>query len=241
MTKFYALSDWHIPGHTMDQYGPEWIDHHEKLRVNICKKLKKEDILLAPGDLINANNPDIAQPSFEFIEKLTCRVILCQGNHDQWADRNPEDYETLLPPNMQVLRGTAITIGNVAISGAMFWCFNCAFPWECHVGIMRRLGKHQNQELEILRKALAALTSYDDSYKKILMLHFPPISDKGEPNIFTSMIEAAHVDICIYGHVHGQKEYIPGCDTKIGNTRYMLVSADYRNFDPIEINFDQPV
>lgn len=233
--KIYALSDWHLPPNIMDQYGPEWVNHIDKIQKNIAKKLTPNDILLAPGDIINVNNPEVAESSFKFIERLPCKIIICQGNHDVWSDRKLEDFEDYLPKNMIFLRGNSITIDNLVISGAMFWCFNCAFPWEGHVGIMKRLTKHQNEELASFKSALSEFEKYDDSYKKILLLHFPPISDKGEPNIFTTMIEGAKVDVCIYGHVHGQKEFVPGCETTIGNTKYMLVSADYRNFDPIEI------
>ena len=82
--------------------------------------------------------------------------------------------------------------------------------------------------------------------KVILMLHYPPVirgsgfadaykgdidARKSDFNDFSDIIEEYKPDVCLYGHMHGDKASAAFEGTASG-TAYRLVSADYLGFKP---------
>ena len=66
------------------------------------------------------------------------------------------------------------------------------------------------------------------------MTHYPPISATLDDNKVSKLLDENKIDICVFGHLHSVKK-----DKKMfgkkNNTNYLLTSADYIDFDPIEI------
>lgn len=238
MHKVWAISDWHLPHGVMDAYGEVWKDHDIRLMSNILKVVKKGDILLAPGDIINANNEESALHSIKFLADIPCRVIICPGNHDGWMyETSKKDKVSdlkFLPKNVTLLDGTCVKIGDLLVGGELFWCFKDAFPWEGHFSLPGKLGKNQNLAMSKFNKIIQEF-SKDDAKHKVIMLHVPPISEFGTENAFTALIKASGASNCIYGHAHGVKDPLKATDTEIQGVRYQLISADYRNMMPIHV------
>jgi predicted phosphohydrolase len=69
---------------------------------------------------------------------------------------------------------------------------------------------------------------------RIAMLHYPPIGPDHSPTKTTRLLEEAHIDICVFGHLHNIK---PGVDLSatLNGIRYLCVSADYLSFKPAVI------
>jgi len=67
------------------------------------------------------------------------------------------------------------------------------------------------------------------------MLHYPPFDDKGEPNEFVKLMKEYNVDKCIYGHLHSKEGHKYIIEGKILGIEFICTSADYIDFDPVEI------
>ena len=86
-------------------------------------------------------------------------------------------------------------------------------------------------EREIGRLKLSLDDSIKYSPKKtVCALHYPP-DDR-----FRQVMEEYGVDMCIYGHLHGNS-YKDITDTVENGIMYQLVSCDYLNFVPKRIIF----
>ena len=237
--RIWAISDIHLPHGTMNAYGAIWQDHDSKILGNILNLVQPKDILLIPGDIINCINEKQAEESIEFFSKIPCTIIICPGNHDIWLSPDKKTKKAVrpqcLPKNVILLDGDCITIGDTMIGGLMFWCFKDAFPWEGHVGIIEKLQKHQSEALSKFNFLINQFQKETGVSQKILISHFPPISDLAVQNLFTPSITKAGINLCLYGHAHGVTEKVPGCDATIDNVRYRLVSADYLNLMPVHV------
>jgi hypothetical protein len=67
------------------------------------------------------------------------------------------------------------------------------------------------------------------------LLHYPPFDNRGNPNEFVNLMEKYNVQTCIYGHLHSEEGHRSVVEGKISGIDFICSSADYINFDPIEI------
>ena len=68
-------------------------------------------------------------------------------------------------------------------------------------------------------------------YKKIAMLHYPPFNMNSKPNKFVDIMLKYNVDICIYGHLHGEGHRYAR-EGNLEGIQFYCVSSDYINFVP---------
>ncbi|NGX32231.1 MAG: hypothetical protein K1060chlam4_00272 [Candidatus Anoxychlamydiales bacterium] len=66
------------------------------------------------------------------------------------------------------------------------------------------------------------------------MTHYPPISADLRDSKVSKLLEKYNIDICIFGHLHNLKKEKKMFGEK-NNIKYILTSADYINFSPVEI------
>jgi predicted phosphohydrolase len=66
------------------------------------------------------------------------------------------------------------------------------------------------------------------------MIHYPPKFSDGRETEFVPRLEAAGVQHCIYGHLHG-KDLAFGFVGEQGGVHYHLTSCDHLDFTPIEL------
>ncbi|NLJ41251.1 MAG: serine/threonine protein phosphatase, partial [Clostridiales bacterium] len=83
---------------------------------------------------------------------------------------------------------------------------------------------------EILRLKLS-LDSVKDADEIIVLLHFPPFTDRGGECQINNLLEQYPVSHVVFGHIHGEglKAVTEG---DIGDITYHLVSCDHLNFSP---------
>ena len=64
------------------------------------------------------------------------------------------------------------------------------------------------------------------------MIHYPPFTSQQERTEYSEIIREAGIDVCVYGHLHGnahrfvREGVFDGC-------RYICASADYTGFVPV--------
>ena len=234
--KVWALSDFHLPGmreKKMNMYGDVWKDHPSKIYKNVTEVCSSEDVLLVPGDISWAPKIDEAKPDFEFIESLPCKVVISEGNHDHWASKYNNVIEALPHNAIWVQRGCH-RIGNLAIVSTRLWDFDDVY-WPGKISC-NALDPQKIQNREILRLEIALKSlPQDPDIIRILMVHFPPLSYDASPGKITDMINQYNVDYCVYGHLHGELEKVPGMDCVVGKTRFLLASSDWLKMKPIEV------
>ena len=222
----YAISDLHLSLGTdkpMDIFG--WGDHVERIKENWCKNIKKEDYILIPGDISWGINLEEADPDFAFIESLPGKKIISKGNHDYWwstrkkFDRYCQEkgYKTI-----SILQNNSFTAKNYSICGSRGWkpLDDDSFNEEDK--------KIYSRELERLKLSLKEGQKAGNDL--ITMLHYPPFNNSGLPNEFFSLMKDYDVDICIYGHLHGEEGHKNVKEGLIDNIMVHCVSSDYTGF-----------
>ena len=93
-----------------------------------------------------------------------------------------------------------------------------------------------NREIGRLKLSLEAGARLG-GVRKLALIHYPPRFTDGRVTEAASMIEAAGVSICVYGHLHG-KDHKHGFQGEAGGIRYYLTSCDAIDFEPIEITYE---
>jgi len=233
----WALSDFHLPS-SRQKYqnllGDIWDNHLAKISENVNRLMKPDDYLLVSGDISWAYDTSQMEDDFKFMASLPCKLVLSEGNHDSWT--NSKGFVKSLPPNVIWNQCNCFVVGDVAIASVRLWDFDGIFPWPGHFKAKGGSANTERREINKLTKTLGMMPK-GDGIKRILMTHFPPLSFDAKPGVLTKIINENNVDICVYGHVHAQKkENAPvAVNTQVGNTRFILTSADWLEMEPIHI------
>ncbi len=208
----------------MDIFGLEWTDHADTIARNWGKKVKKDDIVLIPGDICWANKLEDVMPTFKWLDELPGKKILLRGNHDNWW-QSINKLREALPADTYVIHNDAVIIDGIAFCGARGWTF-----------VDEEGLEHQEKMLNRERMRLEASLSClpDDVTIRIAMMHFPPFPTPCHNSDFVELLLDNNIDICVFGHLHGA-EASRFKDCTINNTKFMLVSADYLDFSPEKI------
>ena len=70
--------------------------------------------------------------------------------------------------------------------------------------------------------------------KKIVFFHFPPVFGDFVCKELIDVLHKYGVSECYYGHIHGR--YDIDAQTEYDGLSFRIISADYLNFKPLEIN-----
>src|SRR5690606_8157437 len=89
------------------------------------------------------------------------------------------------------------------------------------------------RELERLRLSIAAGRALGGE-RTIALVHYPPRYSDGRVTDAVPLLEAAGVEVCVYGHLHG-KDHRHGFQGEADGIRYVLTACDAIDFRPIEI------
>ena len=227
----YTISDLHLSlgmDKPMDIFGNNWKNHEKKIRDNWIKKVKKEDLVLLPGDFSWAMYIEEAKKDFEYLNELPGTKLLLKGNHDYWWESIKKMREFLKNNNFKNID----------------FIYNNSYIWENKIIVGTRGWSEQeeNPEKIIRRENLRLEMSIKDGLQRfgedkeiIVCMHYPPFNGytKEELNLVKTM-KKYNAKICIYGHVHGEV----GKDAKQGmidGIRFIMASSDQTNFDLIKI------
>ncbi len=200
--KIFAISDLHLSfseDKPMDIFGSTWENYTEILADNWQTLIKKEDVVLIPGDISWAMKLENTVNDFEYINKLNGKKIILKGNHDYWWQSYGKVKE-FLPDNIFALQNNCISIDNLKVCGTRGWVFpeQGGVPNTEDEKILNR----EKERLKLSLKEMQKIRSENDIV--IAMMHFPPFNNKWENSFFTDILNEYNIKILVYGHIHGK-------------------------------------
>ena len=225
----YAIGDLHLPGHEqkpMDVFGEQWDRHFDVIRDNWLSLVRREDIVLIPGDISWAMQLADALDDLRAIGALPGRKLLLRGNHDYWWSSIGKVRAALLP-DMYAIQNDAIALDGHVFCGARGWLLPTA---------QTPLAPDDERiyQRELLRLEMSLVQGEKLGQKLVAMTHFPPLLGDGETTAFTELLERFPVTDVVYGHLHGAgiRNAYQGIRNGIC---YRLVSCDSIGFCPVRI------
>lgn len=224
----YAIGDLHLSlgmNKPMDVFGPKWANYVERIRENFSK-LNDDDVIVIAGDISWGMSLEQSLPDFQFIDALPGRKILLKGNHDYWwgtASKMKKFFAEHDITTLDILYNNAFFYGGHAICGTRGWFYEEA-RGEAHD---RKIMLREVGRLETSLKAAG-------DKMKLVFLHYPPKYLGYECPEILDLLDAYHVPLCCYGHIHSR-----GCRSAFQgmyhDTEFRLLSADYISFCPRRI------
>lgn len=245
----WALSDPHLsfgtPNKSMEVFGPKWYGYTEKIKENWISIVADEDLVLIPGDISWGIDVNQALPDLTWIAALPGTKLLLKGNHDYWWP-SASKLKAILPPSMYFIQNNAFHWNGVSFAGSRLWdteeysfaSISSSFidgqdlAQKDHELILTN-EKIFQRELQRLELSLAALDQ--NARLRVALTHYPPIGLDLKPSLASLLLAKYHVDICVFGHLHGIRESEKDLFGQAGSTRFVLASADYLDFHPIKI------
>ena len=242
----WAIGDLHlsfgITGKEMHVFGPEWKDHHEKIKADWDARVAADDLVLIPGDISWAMKLDEAAKDLAWIDARPGFKLFIRGNHDYWCQA-PTKVRKVLPESMHLIWHDAYTYKDTAVCGTRLWDSD-EYEFGAYMDMKEPIKEPVNQpskeETEaVFRRELMrlerALDAMDKSAKlKIVMLHYPPIGVDLKDSRVSKLLENAGVDICVFGHLHSLRPNQTLFGTKNGIT-YHLTACDWLGFKLLKI------
>lgn len=224
----FAISDLHLDSSgnkPMGVFGNNWFEHDRKIYNNWINKIKSDDTVLVAGDISWSMDMKNGFWDLEWIHKLPGRKILIKGNHDYWWTSITKLNN--LYDDMDFIQNNFFTYGEYAICGTRGWIYPESENFTQHDE------KIYNREILRLRNSLNCASN--QGYKKfIVMVHYPPISERSMKSRFIDVLKEYNVEKVIYGHLHGEA-LVKAVTGSIEGIEYILTSADYIDFDPVII------
>ncbi|MBP2025013.1 metallophosphoesterase [Peptoniphilus stercorisuis] len=224
----FGLGDLHfdpIGDKPMDIFGKNWLEHEEKIISYWESVVKDDDIVLLPGDISWGLRLDEAIVDLEKIDKLPGIKIISKGNHDYWWS-SLNKMNSLGFNSIKFINNNSYRYGDISISGTRGWIPRDAY------------GFNENDEKIYLREVNRLKMSLEDNKDakyKIAMIHYPPFNQDFTVNDFSKLLTEYNVDLCIYGHLHGDgHKYI--VEGLIDSVEYKCVASDFVDFKVQELN-----
>ena len=224
----YAIGDTHLAigkDKPMDIFGPLWDNHTEKLRAGFAK-LNDDDVCVICGDISWGMGLEETLEDFLFIDSLPGRKIILKGNHDYWwstASKARKFFAAHGIGSIDILNNNCFFYGETALCGTRGWFYE-ETRGEAHD---RKIMLREVGRLETSLKAAGDRT-------KLVFLHYPPKYLGYECPEILDLLDAYHVPLCCYGHIHSR-----GCRSAFQgmyhDTEFRLLSADYISFCPRRI------
>ena len=229
----YTIGDLHLSfneNKPMSIFVFIWEGYEEKVRENWIKLVKKDDLVVLPGDFSWSMYLKDTYKDFEYLNKLPGKKLLLKGNHDYWwstvsSMRNyikENNFE-----NIDFIYNNSYEHENKIIVGTRGWSF----------GEDAESKKMINREVSRLELSIkSGIENYGADKEIIAFTHYPPIIkqnvENNEINDFIQTLKKYNIKKCYYGHLHGTaiKEAVEGIYFDI---EFKLVSADAIGFCPV--------
>ena len=228
MPRIFAIGDLHlslsVENKAMDVFGPGWANHVARLKEGWQDTVGEEDLVLVPGDISWGLRLEEALADLEFIHGLKGTKVLLRGNHDYWWTGYSK-VKSVLPPSVKAVQNDALLWNGVIVGGTRGW--NTPLSPDFSESKDRKIFEREKLRLGLSLQAMDA----KDGRLRVVMLHYPPFNEKGEPTDFADLIRGHGVDHAIYGHLHG-RSCQGSFEGDYEGTTYHLVSADHLQFVP---------
>lgn len=235
--KVFAIGDLHLsfcrpftagavePGDRykpMDVFGAHWQGHEQKIYDNWQQLVAPEDAVLVPGDLSWGMNLEDCRHDWDFLSQLPGRMYICRGNHDYWWQGIGKVRQSL-PPNVIPLNHNSAVVGGRAVCATRGWILPGSGEWhEKDEKIYRR---------ELLRLEMALEEGRKSGLPLAVMMHYMPCHKTGEPSDFIELMQGYQIELCIYGHLHGE-DCRKAVEGESFGFQLLNVSGDCLNFRP---------
>jgi uncharacterized protein len=229
----WAISDLHLSFARPDRrerFAARWRDHAGRIEENWRARVRPGDLVLLPGDLSMARNHRDVQPDLVWLDRLPGTKVLAPGNHDQWWN-GAEKIRPMLRDTLRAVDGDALEIQGAIVCGT--------------AGVPATLDPPSSEERLALERNLAELERALEHAGRLrkredaplyVVWHYPPFDVHGQPGRCVELIERARVTACVYGHLHGQKEWSAAVQGPRRGVRYYCVAADAIGFCPLKID-----
>lgn len=231
----FAIGDLHFDStgeKPMGIFGENWKDHENNIIKNWKNLIGEEDIVLIPGDISWALKLEDAEIDLKKIEELPGKKVMSKGNHDYWWN-SLKKLEDLNLETIEFIQNSSVIYGDVAIVGTRGWRdIGIEDEYKNGEESIDHDEKIFNRELHRLRLSLESIKG--DCEKIICMLHYPPFNSDQTPNEFGDILKEYGVDICVYGHLHGEGHRFV-VEGLIEGVEYICVASDYIDFNPKRI------
>jgi predicted phosphohydrolase len=228
MPRIFAIGDLHlslsVENKAMDVFGPGWANHVARLKEGWQDTVGEEDLVLVPGDISWGLRLEEALADLEFIHGLKGTKVLLRGNHDYWWTGYSK-VKSVLPPSVKAVQNDALLWNGVIVGGTRGW--NTPLSPDFSESKDRKIFEREKLRLGLSLRAMDDMAGR----LRVVMLHYPPFNEKGEPTDFADLIRGHGVDHAIYGHLHG-RSCLGSFEGDHEGTRYHLVSADHLQFVP---------
>ena len=229
----FAISDLHLAlsvDKPMDVFGGKWSGYMEKLETEWKKTVSVDDTVLIPGDISWATYLDQAYEDFKFIHSLPGRKIISKGNHDYWWTTLSK-LEKFININcfstISFMHNNSFRLEKYVICGTRGW----KTPGDDDFNAEdRKIFARELQRLELSLKSARV----EKEEELIAAMHFPIFNSKGVFSEFLEIMQKYSVNICIYGHLHGDA-FKNAVDGLVQGIRFKLVSSDYLGFKPLRL------
>lgn len=222
--KIFAIGDLHLDSKKekpMNIFGDNWIDHEEKIFRNWRDTVSEGDMVLIPGDTSWAIKLEDARADLLKIDELPGSKIICKGNHDYWWSTSSK-LKMLDLKTIKFLKNNFYEYDDFIVCGTRGWDSMEEYSTEStNAKIYMRELNRLELSLEQTKKSFK---------KKIAMLHFPPFNSDGSPNEFFLALKKYGIDICLYGHLHGEEGHKNIKEGYIDNMLLYCVASDYLDF-----------
>lgn len=227
----WGISDLHLSfarPERRERYAARWRDHAEKIAREWRAVVRRDDLVLLPGDLSMARNHRDLQPDLDWLARLPGTKVLSAGNHDAWFNK-VEAIRPMLRRSQLAVRGDAVAVGGVVVCGAR----GEPVPPDDPTPEQQAT---QDRELAALDRALEQAAALRQANEPLYVLwHYPPFDDRRRPSPCVERFEAAGVTACVYGHLHAESQWSLAVQGEVRGVRYHCVAADAIGFRPLRI------
>ncbi|MCB1111563.1 MAG: metallophosphoesterase [Chlamydiales bacterium] len=246
----WALADLHlsfgVPDKKMDVFGEHWHNHPQKIEKHWREKISNDDLVLLPGDISWAKHLEDAIPDLQWIDALPGTKVMIRGNHDFWWHTKSKVL-SILPPSIHIIQNDAFNWNDISIGGARLWdtdeySFDNIVHFVENDKVLPLTEKDLDpkrrehlfeRELQRLKMSLDKLDQ--NASHRIVMTHYPPIATDMKDSRASALIEKYNVDAVVFGHIHNIYHDLKDLFGMRDNTRYVITSADYVDFNPVKI------
>lgn len=247
--RVFALSDPHlsfgVPGKSMDRFGPEWVQHAEKIAKNWRTLVDSKDIVLVPGDISWARRLEEVLPDLSWLDQLPGIKVILRGNHDHWWP-SATQLDQELPGSIRFIHNNHVRVGPFFFFGTRLWdtseysLFDL-IDWDPQKGEIPGLKTgsdlaNQDQvyerEIQRLKLSIATLPKSDPGIR-VALTHYPPLDHRLTPSRVSNLIEQTGAKHVVFGHLHSvktsEKETAFGT---LNDVHYHLTACDFIDFIP---------
>ena len=229
----YAIGDLHlsgpVPTKPMEVFGLQWLNHRQKIAEAWRATVSESDTIILCGDISwSMTLEDAIEKDFCFLAALPGKKVVLKGNHDYWGS-SAAKMKAAMPEGFHFLHNSCYISGNTGICGTRGWNLPSLPNFQEHDALI------YNREVQRLERSLIEAEKAGCQYK-IAALHYPPLFHADEVTGFTELCRTHHVDICVYGHVHGDAAHFLNLFQGVRDgTQYRLVASDYIDFTPVKL------